>query len=165
LRALKSLSVQWSPEVLLPGPETALLGLSLEKYASGTGNLNALEPYPTLEGLSLSEPRLTSLEGIERLTSLRRLMLYRVAPGLDIRSVEQCKRIMKLHFEKAKELVSWESIGRCAALEELILVGCGDVDSLGFLRGNKQLQRVVRRRTWPRNGDVEFLDQYVVLPR
>lgn len=103
-------------------------------------NLKEFTDLKALEDLELISSNITSLEGIQGLTKLHRLGLFRMRALTDIEAIQHLsENLMDLEIESAKNIHDFSPIGKVRSLEHLGLNNCGTIPSIRFI---KQLPRL-----------------------
>ncbi len=131
---LQELRLQWTPAVSLPPDgQPCLRELVLAGYTAESGDVRELPAYPLLDRLALTQCEISSLDGVERLSSLR-CAEFNYLTRLRFVSALAHTRIEDLVFEGCRRIADLHSLADLHTLTTLKLIHCGRVPNLGFFR-------------------------------
>ena len=115
------------------------LGLSDNQWLT---SLPALKELSVLEELRLGETSLSSTEGLEGLTSLKKLMMKDCVHLEDLKGLDTLTALEKLDLHNCFRLSEYENIGALTALKELNLRGHRALQNTRVLSGLPVLRRL-----------------------
>jgi hypothetical protein len=132
-----------------------LKSLGLWKYKTKNQNLEEFSNLRELKSLELIRSNITSLKGIDKLTKLDVLGFYYLKSLNDIEDIRFLSdNLIDLKIENCKAINNFVAIGQLKVLEELKMLDCGDIPSLGFIRGLTRLNTLVFAGTNILDGDL-----------
>jgi hypothetical protein len=137
---LETLACDYSNRLL--GLETCqnLKNITLTSYKSKAKNLSDLPVLKSLEGLNLFKTDISSIQGIERLNSLKKLEIFN-APKLEtINSLIGLNLLEEFRVEKCKNIKDYDILENVLTLKKLIISESGEIKSLIFLKPLKKLE-------------------------
>ncbi|MEK7019263.1 leucine-rich repeat domain-containing protein [Bacillus sp. FSL R9-9410] len=118
-------------------------------------DLRAFSNLEQLEELVLTQCKISSLTGIGKLKSLRKLELNYLRTLNDLGDLEGLNySLQKLEIEACKSIENLYRIGNLKALEFFILWNCGDISSIGFVKELYQLKHLAFGGTNILDGDL-----------
>lgn len=156
MQSLQYLSTYWNE-----GYDQRLFGAKKLKALSIQGfkfpNLDELSRLESLEYLNVLNSRtLISTQGIEKLTSLRRLYLLNCSALYELTHLKNNAVLESLRLENCKKLDSIDGIFECTYLKELNLFNLGGLASLEMLKQLISIKWLVFD-TKVSNGDLSFI--------
>jgi len=140
LRSLRHLKADFSKAMRLPESWPCLETCSWSGCSPRSGDLTFMGSAPRLSKLELVEGSIRSLRGVQDMP-LRELDLYGLRSLWSLDGLGPEVELVKL--EKCSAIPDFSPLGRCSALQTLVLADCGDVPSLRFIRSLPKLRRVV----------------------
>lgn len=123
----------------------------LEGYRSP--DARALLTAPRLRDLTLTRPLISTLEGIEGLRRLEKLMIYAATRLRQISSLSQLEVFEELELDACKKVEDIDAM-RSSSLKRLILSNCGSVASLKFVSNMPALSTFTFVGTKVEDGDL-----------
>jgi len=155
-RGLQELHLDWGPDAETIASVGTLVDLSINRFP-GT-DLEPLGRLHALRRLRVATAPLTSLDGLGAFTSLellRLLDLRRLAGIAALRSVAET--LQDLEFSKCPKINNLDPIKPLILVRRLLLLSCGDVESLGPLSELPLEEFYFYESTNIRDGDVSVL--------
>lgn len=155
-RALKELHLDWGPGAETIASVATLVDLSINRFP-GT-DLEPLGRLHALRRLRVASAPITSLDGLEAFTSLeflRLLDLRRLADIAALRSV--AATLQDLEFTKCPKIDKLDPIKALMHLRRLLLLSCGDIESLAPLSELPLEEFYFYESTNIRDGDMSVL--------
>ena len=135
LTSLESIIGTLPPKAAEIGSLINLKKLLIWDYKPKGKNLKEIADLKALEDLDLTNSNITSLEGIQGLTKLRNLALFRMRALTNIEAIQHLsENLTSLQIEGAKNVQDFSSIRSVQALEYLTLNNCGMIPSIRFIR-------------------------------
>lgn len=123
------------PKAVGIGSLTNLKELLIWDYKPKGKNLKEIADLKALEDIDLTNSNITSLEGIQGLTKLRNLALFRMRALTNIEAIQHLsENLTSLQIEGAKNVQDFSSIRSVQSLEYLTLNNCGMIPSIRFIR-------------------------------
>lgn len=136
---LRNVFVTWRPKAEALLEHKSLIRLNVENYPGD--DLTLLAQLSRLKELQLTSRKLSSLQGIDHLTSLTHLDLYACPKLNSIEQLKACHRLETLEIESCKQIETLNGIEALSELKTLHLINCGKLPSLGPLAGLRELER------------------------
>lgn len=156
LRSLQELRLDGRRGMHFPPPDTPLLRLHVQGYASPRRNLQDLPGWATLETLEIVRGQIVSLEGIGRFSRLRRLSLSYLPRLTDIAEAGGLP-LETLEFDRCKEAIDLDAIGKLGGLVDLKITHCGTIPSVATIGRLPALERFSFVGTVVTDGDLSPL--------
>ena len=95
-----------------------------------------------LKVLELTQPRLSSLGGLDGCTSLEALKMIQVRGLFSLDGIERCPSLRVLDIEQGSAFKDAAgSLQRCSSLEEVLLDGNFEISNLGWMRSNPRIAK------------------------
>ncbi len=160
--SLKFFAGDWSPKLDLGPNCSALETLHLWKYQSNSKNLISFPEIPSLRELQLIQPKILSLDGIERFTQLKALEFHSAGSLESLDAVKGFKTssLESLVFSKCKKLRDYSPLSALTQLRFLGLNGCSEIPTLRFVLACRSLERLGIVETNVVDGDLDLLLQH-----
>ncbi len=118
---LRSVFVNWRPKRKSLFKCTQLEDLWIGKYTGK--NLSLFKNFSNLKSLRINTGSITSLEGIENLTSLENLYLAQTTKLEDISAIQSLSNLKSLTIHNCKRLKNIELVNKLSNLEYLNIMG------------------------------------------
>lgn len=135
LTSLESIIGTLPPKAVEIGSLINLKKLLIWDYKPKGKNLKEIADLKALEDIDLTNSNITSLEGIQGLTKLRNLALFRMRALTNIEAIQHLsENLTSLQIEGAKNVQDFSSIRSVQSLEYLTLNNCGMIPSIRFIR-------------------------------
>lgn len=132
-----------------------LKSLGLWKYKPKNQNVEEFSNFQELTSLELIRSNINSLKGIDKLNKLNFLGLYYLKSLNDIEDIKFLPyNLSALKIENCKAIDNFDAIGHLKVLKELIVLDCGEIPSINFVRGLSQLNTLVFAGTNILDGDL-----------
>ena len=143
------------PKAVSIGSLVNLKKMQIWGYKPKGKNLKEFTDFHNLADLELIQSNITSLEGIQGLTKLNRLALFRMRALTDIEAIRHLsENLTKLQIEFAKNIQDFNPIGKVRSLESLSLNDCGTIPSIRFTEHLSRLKSLVFADSTVLDGDV-----------
>lgn len=148
----EELRAEWHAGLQLPEHSRALRILALRKYKPSTRGLTELPVFPELEELVMVQSALTSIDGVERYRTLKRLELSYLTRLERIGAIAGLadSGLEELDCLKCKRIKDHSAVRVLRSLRTLRFNSCGEIPDIRFLEGMPNLQ------------DFRFVDTNVV---
>ena len=156
---LKELSINWRNK----GTETVfdcanLKDLYIFNY-SGTSLLDFCK-LQKLESLTLTDPKILSLAGIDQLKKLKKLEIIGARKLVNIDHIEECQMLNEIFIHGCKKIESLEPLMYLKNLKWLNLASLGKIATIKFLAPLKQLEEFyMEDSTNVVDGDLRVLQE------
>jgi len=131
--------INWGKNVLNLDKCKNLQHLRIYKYKSLQNNLTQLPLFGELKILELVSSSILTLNGIEKYALLTDFKGYYLSKLESIKAITGLKALASLILENCKKIKDFEELRVNQSLIKLILSDCGDIKSIGFIRGLKNL--------------------------
>ena len=152
---LESLSLYWSKKVKGIHKLINLKKLSVWKYAPKLANLEELGYLQNLEKLTITQSKVRSLKGVQKLDKIRKLELNYLRTLTSIEGIEGLgPSLQHLDITSCKNIVDLDRLKNLSTLEAFHLNECGSVTSLDFVTSLTNLKHFVFHGTNVLSGDV-----------
>ena len=156
---LESLACDYSSR--LKGLETCknLIDLTLTGYKSESKDLSEVPLFLNLKELSLFKTDITTLQGIEHYSNLKKLEIFsaskleRIAP-LQVLS----NSLEELQIEQCKKIKDFEVLGKVQSLKKIILSESGEIKSLAFVKELPHLEFISFWGTNVLDGNIKYCE-------
>lgn len=112
----------------------SLQTLILSSYNTKLQNLSKISKLLNLRELHLFGGNVNSLNGVELLPSLNKLILYKQKTLNNIKNLAKCHSIAEVHIDSCKSIDDLDALGELPHLEKLIIVNCGKINSVSFIK-------------------------------
>ncbi|HHV64189.1 MAG TPA: leucine-rich repeat domain-containing protein [Peptococcaceae bacterium] len=156
---LKMLACKYSQR--LQGLESCsnLKSLTVSNYKSKTKDLFDLPSLNNLEYLSLIKTEITTLQGVERHSNLKKLEIFS-APKLETIAPLQAlsNSLEEIQIEQCKKINDYEILGKVKSLKKIILSDSGEIKSLAFVKGLPRLEFISFWRTNVLDGNIKYCE-------
>ncbi len=127
------------------------------KHFAGS-DLRTLSNCPAIENLTLINVQCETLNGIESLRQLKRLVLNGCKHITSLTSLGTVSEsLIALHLENITKNLELDVIGKLQNLEQLSLVGIGDIESLRCISAHQKLQNIILSRVNILDGRLSLL--------
>lgn len=135
LTSLESIIGTLPPKAVEVGSLINLKKLLIWDYKPKGKNLKEIADLKALEDIDLTNSNITSLEGIQGLTKVRNLALFRMRALTNIGAIQHLsENLTSLQIEGANNVQDFSSIRSVQSLEYLTLNNCGMIPSIRFIR-------------------------------
>jgi hypothetical protein len=133
--------------------------LTVSDFKSKTKDLSALPPLNNLEHLSLIKTDITTLQGIERFNSLRKLEIFSASKLETIAALQSLSgSLEEIQLERCKKIIDYEILGKVKSLKKIILSESGEIRSLVFVKELLQLEFISFWGTNVLDGDIKYCE-------
>jgi len=136
-----------------------LKSLTVSNYKSKIKDLSALPSLNDLEHLSLIKTDITTLQGIERFSNLKKLEMFSASKLETIAALQALSNsIEEIQVEQCKKINDYETLGKVKSLKKIILSESGEIKSLAFV---KELPRLEFISFWGTNvldGNIKYCE-------
>ena len=141
-RSLEYLAIEWR-KGKIRGLENCknLSSLGLIDYSEQ--DLNPIRSVGSLKDLRIKTAGIVSVEGIEELHRLERLLLGNCRKLTSIRSINGLEQLESLEIEACRKISDFDELTNLPKLEHLRLTNCGEIASLAFTDNFPSLERLV----------------------
>ncbi|WP_341356751.1 hypothetical protein [Rossellomorea sp. y25] len=126
--------------------------LELWKYSPKNSNFEELKGLLKVKDIRLTQAKITSLKGIEKLNQLEKFELSYNNALTDIDDISDS--IVNLEIHSCKKIINFNPINRLKKLEKLKLTECGEVPSLSFIEELANLKSFVFSGTTVLDGNL-----------
>ena len=153
---LEELRAEWHPKLHLTAGCQALKVLALWKYKPSSRDLTELPDFPQLEELVMVQSPLTSIDGIERYRTLKRLelsYLTRLERIAAVAGLADCG-LEELDCLKCRKIRDHSAVRVLRSLKILRFNSCGEIPDIRFLDDMPNLQDFRFVNTDVVNGDL-----------
>jgi len=132
----------WYPKLRITSDCRRLQILDLSKYKPKSKDLTELAELPVLEDLSIVQSPLTSISGIGRFPGLNCLALTYLTKLESIAAICELKdsQLEIMECEVCKKIRDHDAVKCVPSLRTLRFNNCGEIPSIGFLDGLKNLE-------------------------
>jgi hypothetical protein len=156
--AIERLSCDWTAGRAGILQAVTLRELALRNFKPRTSDLQPLSDLTNLEVLGLTQGTISSLNGIERLSRLRRLELHSQRHLSDIRALAASEAPIEfLHMDRCPRVTDHGVVQHLPALQVLRMHRCGTISNLGFVRSSRSLRSFRFLDTDVADGDLSPL--------
>jgi hypothetical protein len=159
LDQLESLNCTWSPRAQLPPAEGRLEGLGLGGFAPRDRSLITLPDWKRLERVSFVQPRVDTLAGIARWSSLKYLTVYGARSLTSIGDLAACPSLHTVLWESTPVPLDFPALAASSTLRTLTCFRCRSIPSVAFAARMPNLERFVLLRTKVEDGDLKPLSR------
>jgi hypothetical protein len=154
---LKTLAVDFGPRLKKLESCNNLESLTLSKFKCKTDDLEALPPLHKLEELTLLISPISSLKGIGRCVSIKKLKLYSLTKLISIEDLSGlAKTLESLEILSCKKIGDYESLRKVKSLKTIKLGDSGVIKSLRFLEELPNLEFFSFVGTNVLDGDLSY---------
>lgn len=153
---LEGLSCDYSPR--LKGLETCkhIKDLTLTGYKPKSKNFSDLPSLPELTELLLIQTNITTLQGIECFSKLKKLELYSARNLETIAALQALPNSFEeIQFEQCRKISDLEILGKIQSLKKIILPE-GEIESLAFVEGLPHLEFISFWGTKVLDGNINY---------
>lgn len=151
--SLKVLSVSQKKPFLLPNKLEALYLYGCKMKEKG---LDAFKFPDTLKDLSCRRSDLQNLHSLP--PTLEILDLGLVRPLTSLEGLESCAKSLKnLEIEYSPHIKDFSALEKCTNMEKLLLLNCGQIPSIGFVRNMPKLKHFAFSRSYVVDNDLSPL--------
>jgi len=137
---LQSLFIRWRPKSDSIFSAPSLESLNIVNYPYE--DLTHLQQLHQLTELKLTSNKLKQLMGIEQLTALSSLDLYRCTKLESLNGIQKTHTLTKLDIESCKKIGSLEPLNTLTELTRVLINNCGKVRSLTPLISSNKLSEI-----------------------
>lgn len=137
---LETCAVEYSTR--LKGLESSKLlkSLTISHYKSASEDFTNFPQLLSLQSLNIMQAKLSSLNGIEKLMSLEKLMLFGMPKLKTIKNLGALsKTLEQIEIENCKNITDFETLSHLLNLKKLIVLNSGAIKSLNFIKSLKNL--------------------------
>lgn len=104
-------------------------------------NLTEIPNISKLKNISLIQPKVSSLNGIEQAEELLNLRILRATKLVEISAIQFLhKKLVDMEFDKCKNINDYSSLSNFGKIEKLIIADCKSIDSIKFVSTLKNLK-------------------------
>jgi protein phosphatase 1 regulatory subunit 7 len=153
---LEEVRCDWHPKFDVAGCDRLQM-LVLGKYKPKSRNLNDLPLLPSLRELELVQPLLTSLEGIQRFSSLVKVEIAYAPKLRDLTGLDQLPLLDNLECQKCSNVEWLPILGNLKTARDISLDGCGSLPSIQCLKQMPALESFYFINTNVVDGDLSPL--------
>jgi hypothetical protein len=108
-----------------------------------------------LSRLVVIQSSIASIGGVELLKCLEYLQVCYCSRLTDISALARCSSpIAEVWFERCKKMMHHEVLSSLSQLRKLLMIDCGKLSSIGFIRQMRQLEFISFARTNVLDGDI-----------
>jgi hypothetical protein len=156
---LESLACDYSPR--LKGLEFCknLNDLTLTGYKSKSKDLSELPIFTDLQELLLFKTGITTLQGIERFSNLKKLEMFSASKLETIATLQTLSNSLEeIQLVQCKKIIDFEVLGKIQSLKKIVLSESGEIKSLAFV---KELTRLEFISFWGTNvldGNIKYCE-------
>jgi Leucine-rich repeat (LRR) protein len=137
-----------------------LKSLTISNYKAKTKDLSALPPLNNLEHLSLIKTDITTLQGIERFSNLKKLEMFSASKLETIAALQALSNsIEEIQVEQCKKINDYETLGRVKSLKKIILSESGEIKSLAFVKELPKLEFISFWGTNVLDGNIKYCEE------
>ena len=137
---------------------TKLRSLIIGNYKSKNKNLLDFPALISLEYLDLIKPDINSLQGIEKLSKLKRLEIYGATKLEIIGDVSNLKLLEQISIEKSKNIKDYETLKDLINLKKVMLTESGEIKTLSFVKSLPHLEFVSFWGTNILDGNISYCE-------
>lgn len=156
-RSLEFLAADYSQRLVGLEASVKLQTLLLFKFNPSASDLSGLTGLPQLGYLDLRQPKISSLEGIQKLSGLKKLSLSYASKITSLEHILKLDHLEELELSNCKSVEDFDVVGGLTSLKRLEIVQCGDLPSLNFLKSLTALESI-SIDTNVVDGDLSLLD-------
>ncbi|MCB9082678.1 MAG: leucine-rich repeat domain-containing protein [Lewinellaceae bacterium] len=136
-----------------------LKSLTISNYKVKSKSLVELPILKSLEHLSLIKTDITTLEGIERFSKLKKLEIYGASQLERIVPLQALSNSLEeIQIEKCKKINDYEFLGNVKSLKKMILSESGEIKSLAFVKELSQLEFISFWGTNVLDGNIRYCE-------
>ena len=138
MQSLSSFGGVWSAKWIGVEQCKSLKRTQLSSCGWDMDNFPCLEQF---ESIALIQPKLKSLSGINRASSLKFLELCRAKNLEDISAISAChSTLIELDVSSCKKIASYQAVHQLTGLERLLIAESAPIDSIGFIQSMPNLK-------------------------
>lgn len=119
-------------------------------------NWTSINRLTELQKLDLTKAPITTFDGLV-LPELRELGMHHCRGLNDVSGIEGVQRLERLHLTSCNRVTNLAAAGALTELRELVIMDCGEIDSLGFCCQLERLERLIFHGTRVRDGGLRQL--------
>ena len=136
-----------------------LESLTISDYKSKTKDLYALPSLNDLQYLSLIKTDITTMQGIERFSNLKKLEIFSASKLETIAPLEALSNSLEeVQIEKCKKVKDYETLRRVKSLKKIILCESGEIKSLAFVNELPLLEFISFWGTNVLDGNIKYCE-------
>lgn len=132
-----------------------LKALKLQKY--NEKDLSYLSNLNELEALELIQPKIETLNGIEKFRKLKCFTLFNANKLMSLENINHLRSLEYIAFSDCKKLSGYEKLNELKNLIYISLVKCGSITTLTWLENLKKLEFMGLVETNVLDGDISLL--------
>ncbi len=133
--------------------------LTITDYKSKAKDLSNLLPLNNLEHLSFIKTDITSMQGIEFFSNLKKLEIFRASKLESIEALQALSnRLEEVQIEQCKKITDYETLRNVKSLKKIILSESGEVSNLSFLKELNHLEFISFWGTNVLDGDLSHCE-------
>ena len=133
--------------------------LTISDYKSKVKDLSALPSLNNLEHLSLIKTDITTLQGVERYSNLKKLEIFSASKLETIAALQGLSNILEeIQIEQCKKIKNYEALGKVKSLTKIILSESGELKSLAFVKELPQLEFISFWGTNVLDGNIKYCE-------
>jgi hypothetical protein len=161
---LKEFRGYWSKNLVNLEQSSSIETLALWKYKPTTKDLSKLSSITKLRNLEINQSNIESLAGIETFGNLEILELSYLRNLTNISAIDnRLIRLQRIHFESCKKIESYEWVAKLPNLKTLNIEGCGEFNSLSFIKEMTRLEELFFANTVVIDGNITPVIEHVSL--
>lgn len=156
---LESLACDYSSR--LKGLETCenLKDLTLTGYKSKSKDLSEMPLFLDLRELLLFKTDITTLQGIERFSNLKRLEIFSASKLEAIAALQALSSSLEeIQVEQCKKINDYEALEKVKSLKKIILSESGEIKSLAFVKELPLLEFISFWGTNVLDGNIKYCE-------
>jgi len=156
---LESLACEFSPRLIGLDSCKKLKSIVITGYKSKSKDLTNLAEFEQLTELYLFQTDIVSLKGIERFKNLQKLQILsatKLESIVDLKYLPNC--LVEIEIEKCKKINDFESLGHLRSIKRLLLLDCGEIKNLSFVKKLPNLKFLSFGRTNVLDGDLSYCE-------
>ena len=150
---LEDLRVECHLGTVLPNANSNLEMLYLQNYKPKCRNLTSLNCYPNLIDLEINQGNILDMDGIKKLSALRKLSLFNIRSMQNIDAIVESE-ISHVHIDGSKNIQNIELFAESKNIKTLRLINCGKIKSLDFIKRFHSLEELRFVKTYIEDGDM-----------
>lgn len=141
-RALEYLAIEWRKGKILGLEHCAnLSSLGLIDYSEI--DLRPVSSMVNLLDLRIKTAGIVTLDGVEKMRGLERLLLGNCRKLHSIKSINGLEQLKALEIESCRKILDYDELTDLPSLEHLRLTNCGEIPSLAFTDNFSRLDQLV----------------------